>query len=72
MLDEHSTTLDVQNTLGLRDFVAQKVCGQAGRFSLSALESIYHKLLEIDEGAKTSQVPLDLALDTFIVELVQK
>ena len=72
MLDEHATTLDVQNTLGLRDFVAQKVCNQAGRFSLSALESIYHKLLAIDEGAKTSQVPLDLALDTLIVELMQK
>jgi len=40
---------------------------QAGRFSMTALESIYHKLLEIDEGAKTSQVPLDLALDTLIV-----
>jgi DNA polymerase-3 subunit delta len=72
MLDEHSTALDVQKTLGLFDFVAQKVCSQAGRFSLSTLESIYHRLLEIDEGAKTSQVPLDLALDTFIVELVQK
>ena len=72
MLDEHSTALDVQNALGLRDFMAQKVCNQAGRFPLSTLESIYHKLLEIDEGAKTSQVPLDLALDTFIVELVEK
>jgi DNA polymerase III delta subunit len=64
--------LDVQNTLGLRDFVAQKVCNQARRFSMPALESIYHKLLEIDEGVKTSQVPLDLALDTLIVELMQK
>jgi len=72
MLDEHATALAVQNALGLRDFVAQKVCNQAGRFSMSALESIYHTLLEIDEGAKTSQVPLDLALDTLIVELVQK
>jgi DNA polymerase-3 subunit delta len=72
MLDEHATTLDVQNTLGLRDFVAQKVCNQARRFSMPALESIYHKLLEIDEGVKTSQVPLDLALDTLIVELMQK
>jgi hypothetical protein len=51
--------------------VAQKVCNQAGHFSMPALESIYHKLLEIDEGAKTSQVPLDLALDAFIVELMQ-
>jgi DNA polymerase-3 subunit delta len=69
MLDEHARTIDVQNALGLRDFVAQKVCSQAGRFSMPTLESIYHKLLEIDEAAKTSQVPLDLALDTLIVEM---
>ena len=72
MLDEHATALNVQKVLGLYDFVARKVCSQAGHFSMSALESIYHKLLEIDEGAKTSQVPLDLALDTLIVELAQK
>ena len=71
MLDERATIFDVQNALGLRDFVAQKVCSQAGRFSMPALDSMYHKLLEIDEGAKTSQVPLDLALDTLIVELMQ-
>jgi len=72
MLDEHASAIDVQNALGLRDFVAQKICSQAGRFSMPALESIYHKLLEMDEAAKTSQVPLDLALDTLIVELTQK
>jgi hypothetical protein len=55
----------------LHEFVAQKVCSQAGRFTMASLEAIYHKLLEIDEGAKTSQVPLDLALDTLIVELMQ-
>ncbi len=72
MLDEHTTTLDIQNALGLRDFVAQKVYNQAGRFSMPMLESIYHKLLEMDEAAKTSQMPLDLALDTLVVELMQK
>ena len=72
MLDEHLAVQEIQKTLGLHEFVAQKVCNQAGRFSLSALESIYHKLLDIDEGAKTSQMPLDLALDTLIVELMQK
>jgi hypothetical protein len=49
--------------------VAEKVIQQARRFSLPALEAIYHRLLEIDEGAKTSQVPLDLALDTLVVDL---
>jgi DNA polymerase-3 subunit delta len=72
MLDERATVPEIQKALGFQyDFLAQKVCHQAGRFSMPALESIYHKLLEIDEGAKTSRVPLDLALDTLIVELMQ-
>jgi len=72
LLDASASIPEVQKALGLHEFVAQKVANQAKRFSLSALESIYHKLLEIDEGAKTSQVPLDLALDTLIVELTKK
>jgi len=72
LLDASASIPEVQKALGLHEFVAQKVANQAKRFSLSALESIYHKLLEIDEGAKTSQVPLDLALDTLVVELAKK
>jgi DNA polymerase-3 subunit delta len=71
MLDERAAVPEIQKALGLHEFVAQKVCNQAGRFSMPALESIYHKLLEIDEGAKTSQVPLDLALDTLIIQLMR-
>jgi DNA polymerase-3 subunit delta len=72
LLDAGASIPEVQRVLGLREFVAQKVTSQAKRFSLSVLESIYHKLLEIDEGAKTSQVPLDLALDLMVVELAKK
>jgi len=50
-------------------FVAEKMTGQARSFTLPVLEKIYHKLLEIDEGAKTGQVTLDLALDTLVVEM---
>jgi DNA polymerase-3 subunit delta len=71
ILDENGSQAEVQKELGLHEYVAGKVTTQARRFSLSALESIYHKLLEIDEAAKTSQVPLDLALDTLIVELTR-
>jgi DNA polymerase-3 subunit delta len=71
MLDERLTVPEIQQALGLHEYVARKICSQAGHFSMPVLEAIYHKLLEIDEGAKTSQVPLDLALDTLIVELSQ-
>ncbi|MCX6033772.1 MAG: DNA polymerase III subunit delta, partial [Chloroflexi bacterium] len=72
MLDSGAGIPEVQKELGLREFVAQKVANQAKRFSLPALESIYHELLKIDVEAKKSQVPLDLALDTLVVELTRK
>jgi DNA polymerase-3 subunit delta len=69
LLDENASLQEIQKSLGLHEFVAQKVTTQAKRFSLPVLEAIYHKLLEIDEGAKTGQVTLEVALDTLIVEL---
>lgn len=72
MLDGRASIPEVQKALGLHEFVAGKVCAQAGRFSLAALEAIYHRLLEIDEGVKTSQVPLDLALDMLTIELTER
>ncbi|HEY5156417.1 MAG TPA: DNA polymerase III subunit delta, partial [Anaerolineales bacterium] len=69
LLDENSNVQEIQKSLGLHEFVAQKVTNQAKRFSMPVLETIYHKLLEIDAGAKTSQVTLEVALDTLIVEL---
>jgi DNA polymerase III delta subunit len=57
--------------LGVHPFVAEKTTQQAGRFSIESLENIYHRLLNIDEGVKTSQVTLDLALDTLVVELTR-
>ncbi len=62
----------IEKTLGLHTFVAGKIFKQAGRFTLASLESIYRKLLEIEVDAKTSQMPLDLALDTLVIELASK
>jgi DNA polymerase-3 subunit delta len=72
MLDTGANVPQIQSALKLHDFVVTKITSQAKRFSLPALESIYHKLLEIDEGAKTSQVPLDLALDLLVADLAKK
>ena len=55
--------------LGIHPFVAEKATQQAARFSIESLEAIYHQLLSIDERVKTSQVTLDLAMDTLVVEL---
>jgi DNA polymerase-3 subunit delta len=69
LIESGENNRTIEKTLGLPDFVVPRIVNQAKRFNLSRLESIYHKLLEIDEGSKTSQVPLDLALDTLIVEM---
>ena len=69
ILDARGNQNDVARALGIHPFVAEKTTQQAARFSIESLEYIYHKLLKIDEDVKTSQVTLDLALDTLVVEL---
>ena len=57
---------DIQRELRLHPYVAEKVLGQARRFTLPELELIYHRLIEVDEAVKTSQMPDRLALETFV------
>jgi DNA polymerase-3 subunit delta len=71
ILDGRGNKDDVARALGVHPFVAEKTTQQAARFSIESLESIYRKLLRIDEGVKTSQMTLDLALDTLVVELTR-
>jgi len=71
ILDGRGNKDDVARALGVHPFVAEKTTQQAARFSIESLESIYRKLLKIDEGVKTSQLTLDLALDTLVVELTR-
>ena len=71
ILDGRGNQNDVARALGVHPFVAEKTTQQAARFSIESLESIYRKLLKIDEGVKTSQLTLDLALDTLVVELTR-
>jgi DNA polymerase-3 subunit delta len=71
ILDGRGNKDDVARALGIHPFVAEKATQQAARFSIESLEAIYHQLLNIDERVKTSQVTLDLAMDTLVVELTQ-
>ncbi len=71
VIDEGGTLKEVTAALGAHPFVAEKALNQARRFDMPALEAIYHRLLSIDEAAKTGVMPLDLALDTLIVELTR-
>lgn len=69
ILDGRGNKDDVARALGVHPFVAEKTTGQANRFNVEFLEHVYRKLLSIDEGVKTGQITLDLALDTLVVEL---
>lgn len=71
VLDSHGGKEEVAKALGAHPFVAEKMTGQARAFTLPVLERIYHKLLEIDEGIKTGQFTLELALDILVVELTR-
>lgn len=53
-------------------YVADKAARQAIQFSLPALEAVYHRLLEIDEALKTSQVEGDIALDTLVASFTSQ
>jgi DNA polymerase-3 subunit delta len=69
VIDEGGTLAEVTEALGMHPFVAEKAFKQARAFSMETLDAIYHRLLAMDEAAKTGLMPLDLALDTLIVEL---
>jgi DNA polymerase-3 subunit delta len=69
ILDGGGSQNDVARALGVHPFVAEKAAQQAARFSIESLEAIYRHLLKIDEGVKTGQITLDLALDTLVAEL---
>jgi DNA polymerase-3 subunit delta len=71
VLDSRGDKDEVARALSVHPFVAEKTTGQARAFTLPVLERIYHKLLEIDEGVKTGQFTLDLALDTLVAELTR-
>ncbi len=72
VIDEGGTLPDVTEALGMHPFVAEKAYKQARAFSMDTLEAVYHRLLIMDEAAKTGVMPLDLALDTLIVEMTSK
>lgn len=69
ILDGGGQKADIMRSLKTPAFVADKMIGQARHFTLPVLESIYHRLLDLDESVKTGQAPIELALETFTAEL---
>ncbi|HSV85944.1 MAG TPA: DNA polymerase III subunit delta [Levilinea sp.] len=69
LMDEGASLKSIEKMLIQPEFIIRKLYGQAQRFSMSRLEDIYRRLLEVDEAMKTSSMPAELALDLFIAEV---
>jgi DNA polymerase-3 subunit delta len=72
VLDQGGREAEVVREAGMTSFVAGKIVPQARQFTLPVLESIYHRLLEVDEAAKTGKMEGDLGLDLFMSALTQR
>ncbi len=72
VMDDGGTLAEVTDVLGVHPYVAQKSFDQARAFTMSTLDAIYHRLLAMDEAAKTGGMPLDASLDMLITELAGK
>jgi DNA polymerase-3 subunit delta len=72
MLDMGKSREEIMSELIVAKFVADKLISQARRFNISFLENIYHSLLRVDEAIKTSQMPADVALETFVADFTAK
>lgn len=69
ILERGGQPADIARSLKIPKFVAEKITGQARKFSMPALEAIYNSLLDIDEGVKTGELEGSLALDTLIARI---
>lgn len=69
VLDNGGQAGEVARLLKLHPYVADKMSKQARHFTVPVLEQVYHRLLDIDEAMKTSQMTGDLALDTMVAAL---
>ena len=72
VIDEHGSLQEVTEALGVHPYVAEKSYNQAKNFSMETLKAIYHRLLDMDEAAKTSRMSMEDSLDIFIVELTAR
>jgi DNA polymerase-3 subunit delta len=72
LMDQGKSQGEINTTLKISSYVAGRLMPPAKRYTLPALESIYRRLLSLDEAMKTSKLPGDLALEALVVELTSR
>ncbi|MBN1426776.1 MAG: DNA polymerase III subunit delta [Anaerolineae bacterium] len=68
-LDGGQSARGAAQTLGMRDFIAEKIASQSRQYRMEQLEHILEMLLKIDVAVKTGKLTGDLALEEFVVRL---
>ena len=66
LAEKNVSEREITQKLKLHPFVVKKSLEQGRGFSLDRLKNLYKNLCEIDFGAKTGKVEIELALDKFI------
>lgn len=69
VLDRGGSLQDAKEAIHESPYSVEKAYQQAMRFTMPVLETIYHKLLELDEGVKTSHYTLDLAMEMLAAQI---
>ncbi len=69
ILDNGGSTTLVMQTLNQKPYPAEKLAKQARNFSISQLETMYRRLLELDLSLKSGGAEDTTAIDTFIATL---
>jgi DNA polymerase-3 subunit delta len=71
VMDAGGREAEAARAMGVHPFVAEKAFAQARLFTLPTLEAIYHRLLDLDEAMKTSQMEDVLALDMLVAGMAR-
>lgn len=69
ILDEGGNEGEVSRQLKLYYRAVEKITSQSRRFTQSALEAIYRRLLMVDEMIKSGEIEVETALETFVAGL---
>lgn len=69
LVDLHGNKTQIDKSLKIHPFVAEKVKKQTSFFNMSQLKEIYHRLLTTDENMKTGVMEPKLAIEMFVSEL---
>jgi DNA polymerase-3 subunit delta len=69
VLDQGGRKQQIEKTLKVHPFVAEKLEKQTSLFDMKQLKEIYHRLLTTDEYMKTGQMDPKIAMEMFVSEM---